>query len=162
MDEQEVKNTKGSPGRSVSHSMLLYKLPSTHGVVQAVAYDHLIASSVSVGWTPSRADLSDPAQNDPSKSSAALWEGRIQLHPDTKPDDPAYQRWGPAGIAETHQSKRDPLGWLHLRVLEPFHSSRCDTSTPPLGRYIPSTYLSIFPFAMSRPMDGPLVVALPH
>jgi Ca2+-transporting ATPase len=61
----------------------------------------LIASSVGAGWTPSRAGLSDPAQNDPSKSSAALWEGRIQLHPDTRPDDPAYQRWGPRQRAES-------------------------------------------------------------
>lgn len=55
----------------------------------------LVASSVGAGWTPSRLGLSDPAQNDPSRSSAALWEGKIQLHPDTKHDDPAYQRWGP-------------------------------------------------------------------
>jgi len=55
----------------------------------------IVASSVGAGWTPSRLGLSDPAQNDPSRSSAALWEGKIQLHPDTRPDDPAYQRWGP-------------------------------------------------------------------
>ena len=61
----------------------------------------LIASSVGAGWTPSRAGLSDPAQNDPSKSSAALWEGKIQLHPDTKHDDPAYRRWGPKQRTES-------------------------------------------------------------
>ena len=61
----------------------------------------LIASSVGAGWTPSRTGLSDPAQNDPSKSSAALWEGKIQLHPDTAHDDPAYQRWGPKNHGES-------------------------------------------------------------
>ncbi|KAG7089723.1 hypothetical protein E1B28_011378 [Marasmius oreades] len=39
-------------------------------------------------------DLSDPASQDPSKSSAALWEGKLQLHPDTSPDDPAYKKYG--------------------------------------------------------------------
>ncbi|KAL0574047.1 plasma membrane calcium [Marasmius crinis-equi] len=38
-------------------------------------------------------DLSDPASEDPSKSSAALWEGKLQLHPDTSPDDPAYKKF---------------------------------------------------------------------
>ncbi|KAI0775069.1 calcium-translocating P-type ATPase [Trametes elegans] len=56
----------------------------------------LIASSIGAGWAPqSPSGLSNPAQFDPSKSSAALWEGKIQIHPDTKPDDPIMQRWGP-------------------------------------------------------------------
>lgn len=38
--------------------------------------------------------LSDPTSNDPSKSSAALWEGKLQLHPDTSSEDPAYKRFG--------------------------------------------------------------------
>ncbi|KAI0359713.1 calcium-translocating P-type ATPase [Trametes cingulata] len=55
----------------------------------------LIASSIGAGWAPqSPSGLSNPAQFDPSKSSAALWEGKIQIHPDTKPDDPIMQRWG--------------------------------------------------------------------
>ncbi|TFK40151.1 Ca-transporting ATPase [Crucibulum laeve] len=37
--------------------------------------------------------LSDPAHADPSKSSAALWEGKLQMHPETSPDDPAFQRF---------------------------------------------------------------------
>ncbi|KAG2737482.1 calcium ATPase [Suillus brevipes Sb2] len=47
-------------------------------------------------FTPqSRGTLSDPARYDPSKSSAALWEGRLQIHPDTKPDDALYRtKWG--------------------------------------------------------------------
>ncbi|THH32252.1 hypothetical protein EUX98_g1955 [Antrodiella citrinella] len=57
----------------------------------------LIASSIGAGWaSQSPGALSDPSNHDPSKSSAALWEGKIQIHPDTKPDDPAYQRWGAA------------------------------------------------------------------
>lgn len=56
----------------------------------------LIASSIGAGWAPqSRGTLSDPARYDPSKSSAALWEGRLQIHPDTKPDDALYRtKWG--------------------------------------------------------------------
>ncbi|KAI0833641.1 calcium-translocating P-type ATPase [Trametes gibbosa] len=60
----------------------------------------LIASSIGAGWAPqSPSGLSNPAQFDPSKSSAALWEGKIQIHPDTKPDDPVMHRWG--AIART-------------------------------------------------------------
>ncbi|KAG2361782.1 hypothetical protein BDR07DRAFT_1485475 [Suillus spraguei] len=56
----------------------------------------LIASSIGAGWAPqSRGTLSDPARFDPSKSSAALWEGRLQIHPDTRPDDALYRtKWG--------------------------------------------------------------------
>lgn len=52
----------------------------------------LIAGSVATGVSPG--SLSDPAHTDPSKSSAALWEGKVQLHPDTPQDDPAYKRFG--------------------------------------------------------------------
>lgn len=52
-----------------------------------------IATSVAGRWTTG-GSLSDPAHNDPSRSSAALWEGKIQLHPDTARDDPAFIRWG--------------------------------------------------------------------
>lgn len=38
--------------------------------------------------------LDDPAASDPSRSSAALWEGKVQLHPETDPEDPAYKKWG--------------------------------------------------------------------
>lgn len=54
----------------------------------------LIAGAVAThGYSP-RGTLSDPTSNDPSKSSAALWEGKLQLHPDTSRDDPAYTRFG--------------------------------------------------------------------
>jgi P-type Ca2+ transporter type 2C len=54
----------------------------------------LVASSIGAGWAPqSPSGLSDPAFFDPSKSSAALWENNIQIHPDTKPDDPVYQKF---------------------------------------------------------------------
>ncbi|RDB25860.1 Calcium-transporting ATPase 2 [Hypsizygus marmoreus] len=55
----------------------------------------LIAGTIATGQkTKQSGSLSDPADSDPSKSSAALWEGRLQLHPDTPHDDPAYQRYG--------------------------------------------------------------------
>ncbi|KAG9315051.1 Ca-transporting ATPase [Chiua virens] len=58
----------------------------------------LIASSIGAGWAPhTHGTLSDPARYDPSRSSAALWEGKIQIHPDTKVDDPVFQRWGGQG-----------------------------------------------------------------
>ncbi|KAJ3873469.1 Ca-transporting ATPase [Lentinula edodes] len=54
----------------------------------------LIAGAVAThGYSP-RGTLSDPTSNDPSKSSAALWDGKLQLHPDTSRDDPAYTRFG--------------------------------------------------------------------
>ena len=37
--------------------------------------------------------LSDPAHADPSKSSAALWEGKLQIHPETPKDDPVYRKF---------------------------------------------------------------------
>ncbi|PPQ77122.1 hypothetical protein CVT25_010816 [Psilocybe cyanescens] len=37
--------------------------------------------------------LSDPAHADPSKSSAALWEGKLQIHPETSKDDPVYRQF---------------------------------------------------------------------
>lgn len=37
--------------------------------------------------------ISDPAETDPSKSSAALWDGKIQIHPDTPSDDPVFKQF---------------------------------------------------------------------
>ncbi|PCH42057.1 Ca-transporting ATPase [Wolfiporia cocos MD-104 SS10] len=55
----------------------------------------LVASSVGAGWAPHNPQgLANPANYDPSKSSAALWEGRTQTHPPTNPVDPAQQAWG--------------------------------------------------------------------
>ncbi|KAH8109562.1 calcium-translocating P-type ATPase [Phellopilus nigrolimitatus] len=55
----------------------------------------IVATSVGAGWAPQRdGSLSDPASSDPSRSSAALWEGKLQLHPETTKDDPAYKKWG--------------------------------------------------------------------
>ncbi|KAF5371839.1 hypothetical protein D9615_009535 [Tricholomella constricta] len=55
----------------------------------------LIVGTIATGQkTSQHGSLSDPAGSDPSKSSAALWEGRLQLHPDTPHNDPAYQRYG--------------------------------------------------------------------
>jgi len=53
----------------------------------------LVVSSVGAGWAPQPGKLEDPAGTDPSKSSSALWLGQIQIHPDTKPDDPV-RKWG--------------------------------------------------------------------
>ncbi|KAF8591205.1 calcium-translocating P-type ATPase [Ramaria rubella] len=54
----------------------------------------LVASSVGAGWSPHPGSLSDPSNTDPSRSSAALWEGKLQIHPDTRTDDPVFQKYG--------------------------------------------------------------------
>jgi hypothetical protein len=38
--------------------------------------------------------LSDPNDFDPSRSSAALWEIKVEVHPDTPCDDPAFRILG--------------------------------------------------------------------
>jgi len=53
----------------------------------------LVAGTIVANPKPN-GKLSDPADADPSKSSAALWEGRLQLHPDTPPEDPAFKQYG--------------------------------------------------------------------
>ena len=42
------------------------------------------------GW------LSDPAGFDPSRSSAALWENKFEVHPETHRDDPVFRLLGGA------------------------------------------------------------------
>lgn len=42
----------------------------------------LVASTVGAGWAPVKADLADPAHNDPSRSSIALFNRTIQIHPE--------------------------------------------------------------------------------
>jgi Ca2+-transporting ATPase len=51
----------------------------------------LVVSGVTTNWKQQGGSLSDPASTDPSKSTAALWEGKIEVHPDTKEDDPAFR-----------------------------------------------------------------------
>lgn len=54
----------------------------------------LIAGTIATGTRVLAGSLSDPARADPSKSSAALWDGKLQIHPDTPKDDPVYLRFG--------------------------------------------------------------------
>ncbi|KAF8896568.1 calcium-transporting ATPase [Infundibulicybe gibba] len=56
----------------------------------------LMVGTIATGHGYQRGSLSDPAHSDPSRSSAALWEGRLQLHPDTPKTDPAYIKYGSA------------------------------------------------------------------
>jgi len=53
----------------------------------------LVASTIGAGWSPQPGNLADPAHADPSRSSAALFDGRIQIHPDTSHDDPFYKKY---------------------------------------------------------------------
>jgi len=52
----------------------------------------LMAGAIAGGQYYGKRDLSDPAQPDPSKSSAALFFGRVQVHPAATHDNPAFQR----------------------------------------------------------------------
>ncbi|OCH84089.1 calcium ATPase [Obba rivulosa] len=55
----------------------------------------LVATSIGAGWAPQTpSDLCYPAPFDPSQSSAALWEGKVQVHPDTRSDDPILEQLG--------------------------------------------------------------------
>ncbi|KAG6827741.1 hypothetical protein H0H92_010587 [Tricholoma furcatifolium] len=96
-------NVRG--GRLRSSSMVLKgKLKRNNSEVrQPMSTSHLMAmvpsiilGAVATGQTGHLhpGSLSDPAASDPSKSSAALWEGMLQLHPDTPHDDPAYKLYG--------------------------------------------------------------------
>lgn len=38
--------------------------------------------------------LSNPAGQDPSRSTAELFAGKVQLHPETDPSDPMYKKFG--------------------------------------------------------------------
>ncbi|KAJ7935352.1 hypothetical protein B0H13DRAFT_2227205 [Mycena leptocephala] len=49
--------------------------------------------AASHAWTQP-GSLSDPTQSDPSRSSAALWEGKPQLHPETSPEDILFELFG--------------------------------------------------------------------
>ena len=42
----------------------------------------LVASTVGAGWAPLKGDLADPAHSDPSRSSTALFNGVILMHPE--------------------------------------------------------------------------------
>ncbi|KAF9448305.1 calcium-transporting ATPase [Macrolepiota fuliginosa MF-IS2] len=58
----------------------------------------LVAGTIATGTRIKRdGSLSDPAHADPSKSSAALWDGKLQIHPDTPKDDPAWVRFSGGG-----------------------------------------------------------------
>lgn len=57
----------------------------------------LIAGTIATGTRVIAGSLSDPAHTDPSKSSAALWEGKVQIHPNTPKDDPVFIRFGNGG-----------------------------------------------------------------
>ena len=82
-----VKSRLARPGQEQPQPL---KVPSLMTMVPS-----LIAGTIATGQKTSQAgSLSDPARHNPSKSSAALWEGKLQLHPDTPHDDPAYMRYG--------------------------------------------------------------------
>ena len=69
------------------------QLPSLLTMIPTV-----IAGTVGAGahWVNATnpAGLANPAAEDPSRSTAELFSGKVQLHPDTDPNDPLYARFG--------------------------------------------------------------------
>ncbi|KAL5485658.1 PMC1_3 [Sanghuangporus weigelae] len=95
-------NSLVSKSRSARLEEAGVRLPNIMTMVPTI-----VASSIGGGWKPDKeGSLSDPAGSDPSRSSAALWEGKVQLHPDTSKDDPAYKKWG-QNLAPVDTSKQD-------------------------------------------------------
>ncbi|PFH53183.1 hypothetical protein AMATHDRAFT_138450 [Amanita thiersii Skay4041] len=81
----------------VAKSRLARNHPETYRVYRSsilTMAPTLMVGAIAGGqyYVNSRGDLSDPAHSDPSKSSAALFSGMAQIHPDTPHDDPAYKR----------------------------------------------------------------------
>lgn len=70
--------------------------PLAHRPELLTMFPSLMASHiVGSNWTPqSNGSLSDPAGFDPSRSSAALWENKFEVHPDTPPNDPVFKLLG--------------------------------------------------------------------
>ena len=69
-------------------SSFFFFRPGLMAMVPMLVASHIVAPV----WQP-RTDgsLSDPAGFDPSRSSAALWENKFEVHPDTPRDDPVYR-----------------------------------------------------------------------
>ena len=42
----------------------------------------LVATTICAGWVPQKGDLANLARQDPSRSSVALYDGRITIHPE--------------------------------------------------------------------------------
>ncbi|WWD17545.1 calcium-translocating P-type ATPase, PMCA-type [Kwoniella shandongensis] len=63
------------------------------------AGSHWVAHSNSLG-------LSNPAGHDPSRSTAELFQGKVQLHPQTDPNDPLYAKFG---IKAPTQDEKDAI-----------------------------------------------------
>ncbi|TFK28173.1 calcium-transporting ATPase [Coprinopsis marcescibilis] len=60
--------------------------------IMTIAPTMIMAAAVAGSTYKQTGSLSDPAGTDPSKSSAALWEGKLQMHPDTPQNDPMLKQ----------------------------------------------------------------------
>jgi Ca2+-transporting ATPase len=59
----------------------------------------LVAGTIAAGshWAQPvfpREAMGNPAQHDPSRSTAELFQGKVQMHPDTDPNDPLIKKYG--------------------------------------------------------------------
>ncbi|KAH8983384.1 calcium-translocating P-type ATPase [Lactarius hatsudake] len=63
-------------------------VPGLLAMVPSLVASHVVAPD----WQPrTGGSFSGPAGFDPSRSSAALWENKFEVHPDTPRDDPVYR-----------------------------------------------------------------------
>ncbi|KAG2017681.1 calcium-transporting ATPase [Coprinopsis cinerea AmutBmut pab1-1] len=97
-------NIRGARLRSSSFAMKSRNArpdqdPAPVTSIMTIAPTMIMAAAVAGATYKQSGSLSDPAGTDPSKSSAALWEGKLQIHPDTPQDDPVYQHISAANRA---------------------------------------------------------------
>lgn len=103
------------------HSMMKEKGIHTGALMTMVPT--LVVTSIGAGWHPypsrtrtssqrRRSDLADPNSMDPSVSTTNLWIQKVEIHPDTDPNDPMMMKFGKKlrGIQEEVVSDRDADG----------------------------------------------------
>ncbi|KAG0145622.1 hypothetical protein CROQUDRAFT_45541 [Cronartium quercuum f. sp. fusiforme G11] len=74
--------------RRSRHSMMKKKGIHTGALMTMVPT--LVVTSIGAGWQPypaRRTSLADPGSSDPSRSTAELWIKKVEVHPETPPDD---------------------------------------------------------------------------
>ncbi|ORY32630.1 hypothetical protein BCR39DRAFT_464417 [Naematelia encephala] len=70
------------------------QLPSLLAMVPTLVAGTVGAGAYWVSPANNALGLANPASQDPSRSTAELFAGKVHLHPDTDPNDPLYARFG--------------------------------------------------------------------
>ena len=77
---------------NIQPSMLLAMVPTV--IAGTVAAGPHWAQPITPITGPSHAQMGNPAAHDPSRSTAELFAGKVQMHPDTDRDDPLMKKYG--------------------------------------------------------------------